>query len=300
MTYSQANRAPGIPSTSLNVEVSAISAIDIGPAESSAGNPSTTLNVEVADLQAAPVQLDATYDKWGHIFAGDFVPVDTWSATTAANNYPASHMGIIEAPRVSWRSVGTGAQTITLNLDGAHTVSGIAILGANVDMTVEVGPSSVDVELNLDPLDGRYKAVAVGNVFNVSAVTIEIAANASRYDGAGYFRIGAIVLFSAIPRTLDGAPLRPSPEEWNVEQEDNLEEKQRLLPPEVIVDWEARPTTQDDFNRWSDLIYRRDLLDLVLWILPDNEIFLGRLSGDVEREDYDYNLDFWRIRWLVL
>ena len=243
-------------------------------------------------------------NRYYYLEQSDFLAVHIWDASGSAANHPPSNLGVFEAPHVHWRSPNPNLSYIDARLPNTTNIFGIALLDINAaphSIVIGTTPVTTGMQFGQDPLTGLYNLLWIPpRVLQANHVQVRWIGTETRIDGADYYRAGTLLLFGTAITQLDRSPNRPSPEEWNAEAEENLEEKQRLLPPETIVDWEAQPQTNADFNRWSDLVYRRNLQDVVLWILPDHTIFLGRIDGDVEREDFSYSLDLWRMRWLVL
>ena len=224
----------------------------------------------------------------------------TGAIGNSAPTNPPSHAGILAMPGLTWRSTNRARTLLNQILPEVTDIYGIALININAPCTLHI-QNAHPVNVSIDPLTGLgggFLSLAAPEAHHT--VEIEFAANTPTLDGADYFKVGAVVLFGAPLTALDNAPLRPSPEEWETDEEEDLEERQQLLPPKTVVEWEARPQTQADFNRWSSLIYRRDLRDLILWVIPERTVMLARLEGDVERIDFSHTYDEWRLRWHVL
>ena len=107
------------------------------------------------------------------------------------------------------------------------------------------------------------------------------------------------MLFGSSPPEITRPPNRPAEDEWETDEEENPEERQRLLPPVIVQSWEATPQTDADLTHWQNLIYRRDLREPVLFHLPNGSVFLARLT-DHELEDRVRDRGRWRMRWQLL
>lgn len=117
------------------------------------------------------------------------------SATTAADGYPAANVAT-QSLRRPWRSVGTGANDVTLPLAALVAVHSFCIHAANfATCTVRksadgVAFTTVGVLTAYPDRHGRYRGRIVVNDPGVKAIQIQIGAGTPA-DAAPYWSLGA-------------------------------------------------------------------------------------------------------------
>ena len=287
-----ASGASGTPSGSATG-----AAFNAGAATGASGTPGgSATGGQAIPTMSAPVALSAGFR---YLKESDILE-PTWAGTAAAD-YPATNIGIYQAPHVHWRSANRNQVTVTATFPAAINVYGIALIDCNADCALRIDNVAVDdIDVAADPLDGEGKGlVALAPANNATTVALRFAANADTLDGANYYRVGAAVIFGVPITQIVRPPNRPSDEDWETEEEEDPNERQSLLPPVVTQSWEATPQIDTDVEKWADLIYRRDLRDLVLWHLPNGSLFIARLT-EHETEDVVRNRGRWRTRWQLL